>query len=66
MKKIAKNAASEVDIFCIRYFFKTKQTIGKKSSETCLSTKTKKTCKNSVTLEHFQKWTKIKVSFCYY
>ena len=29
-KKIAKNAASEVDIFGIRYFFKTKQTIGKK------------------------------------
>ena len=35
-----------------------KPKIGKNILETCLSTKTKETSKNLVTLKHFQKWPK--------
>ena len=43
---------------CIRYFSKTKRKPAKKKPKQCISSKTKSTCQNSTTSEHFQKWPK--------
>ena len=44
--------------FCIRYFSKTNRKPAKKKPKQCISSKTKSTCQNSTTSEHFQKWLK--------
>ena len=51
-------AATKFKVFCIRYFSKTKRKPAKKKSKQCISSKTKSTCQNSTTSEHFQKWPK--------
>ena len=51
-------AATKFKVFCIRYFSKTKRKPAKKTTKQCISSKTKSTCQNSTTSEHFQKWPK--------
>ena len=51
-------AATKFKVFCIRYFSKTKRKPAKKKPKQCISSKTKSTCQNSTTSEHFQKWLK--------
>ena len=51
-------AATKFKVFCIRYFSKTKRKPAKKKPKQCISSKTKSTCQNSTTSEHFQKWPK--------
>ena len=49
MKRISKNATSEVDVFCMRYFLKTKQKIEKKVwKHVCLL---KHTCKSHAKIQ---------------
>ena len=51
-------AAMKFKVFCIRYFSKTKRKPAKKKPKQCILSKTKSTCQNSTTSEHFQKWLK--------
>ena len=51
-------AATKFKVFCIHYFSKTKRKPVKKKTKQCISSKTKSTCQNSTTSEHFQKWPK--------
>ena len=50
-----KDAAKKSAFFCIRYFSKTKSNPAKKTTEQCVSGKTKPTWQNSAIFEHFQK-----------
>ena len=51
-------AATKFKVFCIHYFSKTKRKPAEKKPQQCISSKTKSTCQNSTTSEHFQKWPK--------
>ena len=51
-------AATKFKVFCIHYFSKTKRKPAEKKLQQCISSKTKSTCQNSTTSEHFQKWLK--------
>ena len=53
-QKISKRCRLENWAFCIRYFSRTKSAPAKKNSEQCFSGKTKPSCQNSATSEHFQ------------